>query len=87
MKTMVLHVGKKKGNVRVVQRHEGKKRLKKLNRFAALRAASVTKMVIPPHVRVRRVVPRCQSSYSLTRDAGLAFYDTCHYYIRYIHGC
>ena len=42
----------------------------------------VTKMVMPPHVRVRRVVPRRQSSYSLTRDAGLAFYDTCHYYIR-----
>ena len=56
--------------------------------------ADVTKMVMPPHVRVRRVVPRCQSPYSLTRDAGLAFYGTCLYYIRLhtrihacIHGC
>ena len=40
MKTMVLHVGKKKGNVRVVQRWDAKRlHSKKLNRFAALRAA------------------------------------------------
>ena len=39
-------------------------------------------MVIAPRVNVRGVVPRRQSSCTLTRDAGLAFYDMCNYYIR-----
>ena len=43
-------------------------------------ATGVTKMVIAPHVNVRGVVPRRQSSYTLTRDAGLAYYDMCHTY-------
>ena len=38
-------------------------------------ATGVTKMVIAPHVNVWGVVPRRQSSYTLTRDAGLAYYD------------